>query len=42
MLKPEFSGQFKRDFKVAVKRGCDSKKLENCHYNAMRRTAASS
>ena len=23
MLKPEFSGQFKRDYKLAVKRGCD-------------------
>ena len=28
MLKPEFSGQFKRDYKQAVKRGCDPKKLE--------------
>ena len=28
MLKPEFSGQFKRDYKLAVKRGCDPKKLE--------------
>lgn len=28
MLKPEFTGQFKRDYKLAVKRGCDSKKLE--------------
>lgn len=28
MLKPEFSGQFKKDYKVAVKRGCDPKKLE--------------
>ena len=27
MLKPEFSGQFKRDYKLAVKRGCDPKKL---------------
>ena len=29
MLKPEFTGQFKKDFKKAVKRGCDPKKLEN-------------
>lgn len=28
MLKTEFSGQFKRDYKQAVKRGCDPKKLE--------------
>ena len=28
MLKPEFSGQCKRDYKLAVKRGCDPKKLE--------------
>ena len=28
MLKPEFTGQFKRDFKLAVKRGCDPRKLE--------------
>ena len=28
MLKPEFSGQFKRDYKQAVKRGCDPRKLE--------------
>ena len=28
MLRPEFSGQFKRDYKLAVKRGCDPKKLE--------------
>lgn len=28
MLKPEFSSQFKRDYKLAVKRGCDPKKLE--------------
>ena len=27
MLKPEFTGQFKRDYKLAVKRGCDPKKL---------------
>ena len=29
MLKPEFTGPFKKDFKKAVKRGCDPKKLEN-------------
>ena len=23
MLKPEFTGQFKRDYKLAVKRGCN-------------------
>lgn len=28
MLKPQFTGQFKRDYKLAVKRGCDPKKLE--------------
>lgn len=28
MLKIEFTGQFKRDYKLAVKRGCDPKKLE--------------
>lgn len=28
MLKPVFSGQFKKDYKLAVKRGCDPKKLE--------------
>jgi len=28
MLKIEFSGQFKRDYKLALKRGCDPKKLE--------------
>ncbi len=28
MLKPEFTGQFKRDYKLAVKRGYDSRKLE--------------
>ena len=27
MLKPEFTGQFKKDFKLAVKRGCDAAKL---------------
>ena len=28
MLKAEFSGQFKRDYKSAIKRGCDPQKLE--------------
>ena len=28
MLKPVFSGQFMKDYKLAVKRGCDPKKLE--------------
>lgn len=28
MLRPEFSGQFKKDYKLAVKRGFDPKKLE--------------
>jgi len=28
MLKAVFSGQFKKDYKLAVKRGCDPKKLE--------------
>ena len=28
MLRPECSGQFKRDYKLAVKRGCKPKKLE--------------
>ena len=28
MLKPEFTGQFKRDYKLAVMRGCDPKKME--------------
>lgn len=27
MLKPEFTGQFRRDYKLAVKRGCDPDKL---------------
>ncbi|MBR5741157.1 MAG: type II toxin-antitoxin system YafQ family toxin [Firmicutes bacterium] len=27
MLKPEFTSQFKRDYKLAVKRGCDPQKL---------------
>ena len=28
MLKPEFTGQFKKDYKLAIKRGLDPKKLE--------------
>ena len=28
MLKPEFTGQCKRDYKMAIKRGCDPRKLE--------------
>lgn len=28
MLKPEFTGQFKRDYKLAMKRGCDPQKIE--------------
>lgn len=28
MLKPEFTGQFKRDYKLAVKRGCKPNKLQ--------------
>lgn len=28
MLKPEFTGQFKKDFKKAVKQGFDPRKLE--------------
>lgn len=28
MLKIEFGGQFKKDYKKAVKRGCDPKRLE--------------
>ena len=29
MLKPEFTGQFKKDYKLAVKRGCRPEKLED-------------
>ena len=29
MLKIEFTGQFKKDFKLAVKRGCDTEELTN-------------
>ena len=28
MLKPEFTGQFRKDVKLAVKRGCNPDKLE--------------
>lgn len=28
MLRPEFTGQFKQDYKRAVKRGCDPQKIE--------------
>ena len=28
MLKAEFTGRFKRDYKLALKKGCDPKKLE--------------
>lgn len=28
MLKIEFTGQFKRDFKLALKRGCDSNEFQ--------------
>lgn len=28
MLKVEFTGQFKKDFKLALKRGCNPQKLE--------------
>lgn len=27
MLKPEFTSQFKKDYKLALKRGCNPKKL---------------
>lgn len=29
MLKPEFTGQFKRDYKLAIKRGCKQEELQN-------------
>ena len=29
MLKIEFTNEFKKDFKKAIKRGCQSEKLEN-------------
>lgn len=28
MLKAEFTGQFKKDYKLALKRGCDPNKLQ--------------
>jgi mRNA interferase YafQ len=28
MLKPEFTGQFKKDYKLAVKRGCKPEELQ--------------
>ena len=28
MLRPLFTGQFKRDYKLAMRRGCDRKRLE--------------
>lgn len=28
MLKPEFTGKFKQDYKLAIKRGCDRRLLE--------------
>ena len=28
MLRVEFTGQFKKDYKLALKRGCDPKELE--------------
>lgn len=28
MLRPEFTGQFKKDYKLAVKRGCNPDKLQ--------------
>ena len=28
MLKLEFTGRFKKDYKIAVKRGCNPKRLE--------------
>ena len=29
MLKIEFTGQFKKDYKLALKRGCDPRELES-------------
>ena len=29
MLKVEFTGQFKKDYKLAIKRGCDPTELQN-------------
>lgn len=28
MLRPEFTGQFKKDYKLAMKRGCNPNKLQ--------------
>lgn len=28
MLKPKFTGRFKRDYKLAISRGCEPDKLE--------------
>jgi mRNA interferase YafQ len=28
MLKPEFTGQFKKDYKLAIKRGCKQEALQ--------------
>lgn len=28
MLRPEFTGQFKKDYKLAIKKGCDPNKLQ--------------
>ncbi|MDE6844140.1 MAG: type II toxin-antitoxin system YafQ family toxin [Lachnospiraceae bacterium] len=28
MLRPEFTGQFKKDYKLAIKRGCNPDKLQ--------------
>lgn len=28
MLRVEFTGQFKRDYKLALKRGCNPKKMQ--------------
>ncbi len=28
MLKPEFTGQFKRDYKLALRRGCNPEALQ--------------
>ena len=32
MLKPEFTEQFKKDYKAAVKRGCNIKELTEAIY----------
>jgi mRNA interferase YafQ len=28
MLKPEFTGQFKKDYKLAIKRGCKAEQMQ--------------